>query len=274
MWTTAEDSCGGSVAKDSRTTTDRAACTENLTQIDAFIRSSLSLDPAEEYKMNNKRRGLALIFNQEHFFWRLGLPERDGTNADRYNLEKRLNELNFEVKAYDNYKQVEVLDKISEAAEADHSDSDCFLLVFLSHGENDHVYAYDDKISIQDITSLFKGNKCRSLVGKPKIFILQACRGDKHDDPVTACDAVDSELKTNEVVVDASAVHTLPAGADFIMCYSVAEGYYSHRETVNGSWKVSMRSVGNCRDRNAIGKKQVPCFASMLTKKLYFRPIK
>lgn len=41
---------------------------------------------------------------------------------------------------------------------------------------------------------------------------------------MTACDAVDSELKTNEVVVDASAVHTLPAGADFIMCYSVAEG--------------------------------------------------
>lgn len=41
---------------------------------------------------------------------------------------------------------------------------------------------------------------------------------------MTACDVVDSELKTNEVVVDASAVHTLPAGADFIMCYSVAEG--------------------------------------------------
>lgn len=52
----------------------------------------------------------------------------------------------------------------------------------------------------------------------------QACRGDKHDDPVTACDAVDNEVKTNELVVDASAVYTLPAGADFIMCYSVAEG--------------------------------------------------
>lgn len=56
------------------------------------------------------------------------------------------------------------------------------------------------------------------------VFHQQACRGDKHDDPVTPCDAVDSELKTNDVVVDASAVHTLPAGADFIMCYSVAEG--------------------------------------------------
>ncbi|XP_076585748.1 caspase-6-like [Chaetodon auriga] len=301
MSDTTEDRYGGSVAKDSQTATDRAACTENLTETDAFIRSSSALDPAEEYMMDGKRRGLALIFNQERFFWRLGLNDRHGTNADRYNLEKRLKELNFEVKAFDDYKLADVLDKIHEAAEADHSDVDCFLLVFLSHGENDHVYAYDEKISIQDITSLFKGDRCRSLVGKPKIFILQACRGDKHDDPVTACDAVDSELKTNEVVVDASAMHTLPAGADFIMCYSVAEGYYSHRETINGSWyvqdlcellqkygtsleftelltlvnrKVSMRSVGNCVDRSAIGKKQVPCFASMLTKKLYFRPKK
>lgn len=79
------------------------------------------------------------------------------------------------------------------------------------------------------------------------------------------------------------------------------QGYYSHREIVNGSWyiqdlcdllhkygasleftelltlvnrKVSMRSVGFSSDPNAIGKKQVPCFASMLTKKLYFRPKK
>lgn len=111
----------------------------------------------------------------------------------------RLKELNFEVNVYDNYKQEEVLDiinqgeharvqteinvrrpvqsflknTVSPAAKADHSDVDCFMLVFLSHGENNHIYTYDDKINIQDITSLFKGDKCRSLVGKPKIFILQ-----------------------------------------------------------------------------------------------------
>lgn len=85
------------------------------------------------------------------------------------------------------------------------------------------------------------------------------------------------------------------------MFSSSFKGYYSHRETINGSWyiqdlceilrrygsslefteiltlvnrKVSFRSVGNCRDRSAIGKKQVPCFASMLTKKLFLRPKK
>uniref|UniRef100_A0A3Q4H168 Caspase-6 n=1 Tax=Neolamprologus brichardi TaxID=32507 RepID=A0A3Q4H168_NEOBR len=271
-------------------------CTENQTETDSFIRSYL--DPAEEYKMGNKRRGLALIFNQECFFWRLGLHDRNGTNADRYNLEKRLKDLNFEVRCYDNYKQEAVLDEIAKAAEEDHSDADCFFLAFLSHGEDNHVYCYDGKISIQEITSMFKGDKCQDLVGKPKIFVIQACRGEKHDDPVTPADAVDSKV---EVFVDASAIHTLPAGADFIMCYSVAEGYYSHRETINGSWyiqdlcellqkhgdtleftelltlvnrKVSMRSVLRARDLHAIGKKQVPCFASMLTKKLYFRPKK
>ncbi|XP_068177875.1 caspase-6-like [Antennarius striatus] len=299
MSSVGEDRCGGSaVAQDSRKATKWAACSENITETDSFFGSTLALDPAEEYKMDNNRRGLAIIFNQERFFWRLGLNDRHGTNADCYNLERSLKDLNFEVKTYQNYKQIEVLNKICEAAEADHSDVDCFLLVFLSHGEYDHIYTYDGKIKIQDMTALFKGDKCRSLVGKPKIFVLQACRGDRHDDPVTPCDAVDSEIKTNEVVVDASAIHTLPAGADFIMCYSVAEGYYSHRETLNGSWyvqdlcellqqygtsleftelltlvnrKVSMRSVGRSTDPKSIGKKQVPCFASMLTKKLYFR---
>ena len=59
------------------------------------------------------------------------------------------------------------------AAQADHVDSDCFVCVFLSHGENDKVWAHDQEISIDEVTDNFKGDKCRSLVRKPKIFILQ-----------------------------------------------------------------------------------------------------
>lgn len=181
--------------------------------------------------MDNKRRGLALIFNQERFFWRLGLRERHGTNADSYNLQRRYfimleftrvpqclatsifycvtlcvtcssqaegvklwgegfwqqhtstspgnnhqwwapswtdcNESNRTHPVHSDYHFV------SPAAKDDHSNVDCFLVVFLSHGENDHIYTFDDKINVQDITSLFKGDKCKSLVGKPKIFILQ-----------------------------------------------------------------------------------------------------
>ncbi|KAI5625210.1 caspase-6 [Silurus asotus] len=270
---------------------------DGRTETDAFYRSSRAMDPNEEYNMNHKRRGLALIFNQENFYWHLRLNSRNGTNADRDNLKRRFEQLEFEVRVYDDKKRDDILRIITEASKANHVDADCFVCMFLSHGENGHVYAYDDQINIQDMTSLFRGDKCPSLVGKPKIFILQACRGDKHDDPVTPMDVVDSK-EVNQMVVDAGVVQTLPAGADFIMCYSVAEGFYSHRETVNGSWfiqdlcellhqygfkleftelltlvnrRVAQRSVERCKEPSAFGKKQVPCFASMLTKKLYFR---
>ncbi|XP_075565363.1 caspase-6 isoform X3 [Pelecanus crispus] len=216
-------------------------------------------------------------------------------------LDISLTDLGFEVRHFDDLKAEDVLQKIYEASKDDHSNADCFVCVFLSHGENDHVYAYDAQIKIETITDMFRGDNCQSLVGKPKIFIIQACRGDKHDDPVIALDSTDSsnESVVSETEVDAAGVYTLPAGADFIMCYSVAQGYFSHRETVNGSWyiqdlcevlrkhgssleftelltivnrKVSHRKVDMCRDINAIGKKQIPCFASMLTKKLYFHP--
>uniref|UniRef100_A0A8C2P4C8 Group XIIA secretory phospholipase A2 n=1 Tax=Capra hircus TaxID=9925 RepID=A0A8C2P4C8_CAPHI len=226
--------------------------------------------------------------------------EQNMTEIDAF--PRRFSDLGFEVKCFDDLRAEELLLKIHEASTASHVDADCFLCVFLSHGEGNHIYAYDAKIEIQTLTGLFKGDKCQSLVGKPKIFIIQACRGSQHDVPVIPLDAVDhgtDMLGANVTQVDAASVYTLPAGADFLMCYSVAEGYYSHRETVNGSWyiqdlcemlgkfgssleftelltlvnrKVSQRRVDFCRDPSAIGKKQVPCFASMLTKKLHFSP--
>ncbi|EHA99332.1 Caspase-6 [Heterocephalus glaber] len=269
-------------------------------------------DPAEEYRMDHKKRGLALIFNQEYFFWQLMLPERRGTNVDRDNLACRFSELGFEVRCFNNLKAAELLNRIHEVSASSHVDSDCFVCAILTHGEDNHIYAYDDKIEIQSLTALFRGDKCQSLVGKPKIFIIQACRGQQHDPPVVPLDAVDSQFpgaQDNVTEVDAATVHALPAGADFLMCYSVAQGesvqaavrlrYYSHRETVYGSWyiqdlctmlqrhgstleftelltlvnrKVSQRRVGVCKDPHAIGKKQMPCFASMLTKKLHFSP--
>ncbi|XP_006767994.1 PREDICTED: caspase-6 [Myotis davidii] len=201
---------------------------QNMTETDAFYRSEM-FDPAEKYKMDHKRRGLALIFNHERFFWHLALPERRGTNADRDNLTRRFLDLGFEVKCFNDLRAEELLLKIHEASTSSHVDADCFVCVFLSHGEGNHIYAYDAKIEIQTLTGLFKGDKCKSLVGKPKIFIIQACRGNQHDVPVIPLDVVDhpaDKLDANVTQVDAASVYTLPAGADFLMCYSVAEGMW------------------------------------------------
>ncbi|KAB1275487.1 Caspase-6 [Camelus dromedarius] len=273
----------------------------NVTETDAFPRREM-FDPAEKYIMDHKRRGVALIFNHERSFWHLTLPDRQGTSADRDNLQRRFSDLGFEVKCFNDLKAEELLLKIHEASTSSHVDANCFLCVFLSHGEGKPIYAYDAKIEIQTLTGLIKGDRCQSLVGKPKTFIIQACRGNQHDVPVIPLDVVDHQTDVpdaNVTQVDAALVCALRARADFLMCYSMAEGCYSHRETVNGSWyiqdfckmlgksdssleftelltvvnrKVSQRRVEFCKDPNAIGKKQVPCFASLLTKKLHFFP--
>ncbi|NWZ74450.1 CASP6 protein, partial [Acrocephalus arundinaceus] len=100
-----------------------------------------SLDPAVEYNMNHPRRGVALIFNHEHFYWQLMMPDRRGTMADRNNLKRSLTDLGFEVRVFDDLKKEDVLQKIDEASRGDHSNADCFVCVFLSHGEDDHIYA-------------------------------------------------------------------------------------------------------------------------------------
>ncbi|XP_030207993.1 caspase-6 isoform X2 [Gadus morhua] len=277
------------VGSESKTATDHG--------VDALTGSDFTL---EEYKMNYNSRGMALIFNQETFLDRPN-KTRSGTNFDRDNLEKRFKELNFDVTVHQDLKRVDILAKLKEAALDDHNvNADCFVCVFLSHGEKDKVCAHDEDISIDEVTALFKGDKCRNLVGKPKIFILQACRGREYDPPVTGM-AGDSDEEEDQVVADAGVFNTLPAGADFLMCYCVAKGYFSFRDPFYGSWyiqdlcetlkwcgdsleftelltlvnsKMAKRSVEKCRDKELKGKKQIPCFASMLTKKLYFRPKK
>jgi hypothetical protein len=48
---------------------------------------------------------------------------------------------------------------------------DCFGLAILSHGDNDVVFGTDTTISINKLIEPIK--ECSSLVGKPKIFIIQ-----------------------------------------------------------------------------------------------------
>lgn len=51
---------------------------------------------ASEYNMNHSKRGLAIIFNHEHFDV-MSLKSRAGTNVDCENLRQTLDRLHFDV---------------------------------------------------------------------------------------------------------------------------------------------------------------------------------
>jgi len=63
---------------------------------------------------------------------------------------------------------------IFSVAEEDHSDADCLLVTVLTHGEmSNFVHAKECLYSVEKLWLPFTADKCLSLAGKPKIFIIQ-----------------------------------------------------------------------------------------------------
>ena len=67
----------------------------------------------------------------------------------------------------------DMLKALTDTAQRDFSNNDCFCCIIRSTGTEHGICGTDDKvIDIKTITSLFTSDKCPSLDGKPKIFVL------------------------------------------------------------------------------------------------------
>ena len=68
----------------------------------------------------------------------------------------------------------DMLKALTDTAQRDFSSNDCFCCIIRSTGTEHGICGTDDKpIDIKTITSLFTSDKCPSLDGKPKIFVLE-----------------------------------------------------------------------------------------------------
>lgn len=238
-----------------------------------------------EYRMNHLRRGYAIIINNKRFDSKLDMPVRDGTDLDAACLESTFKKLGFDTKIFNNCTALLIRDLMYRYSREDYSDTDCFVCVLMSHGENGIIYGVDKEIEIDQIIQPFKLN--RTLAGKPKLFFIQACRGSKF------MEGIDSNP------YDVQYASKIPMEADFLIGYSTISGYYSWRNSLSGSWfiqslcqvfnehakkleimqlltavnrRVAYFYQSNTNHPETNGKKQVPCIVSMLTKELYFKP--
>ena len=67
----------------------------------------------------------------------------------------------------------DMLKALTDTAQRDFYNNDCFCCIIRSTGTEHGICGTDDKlIDIKTITSLFTSDKCPSLHGKPKIFVL------------------------------------------------------------------------------------------------------
>ncbi|XP_054584979.1 caspase-7 isoform X3 [Eptesicus fuscus] len=254
------------------------------------IKATRDQEPTYRYNMNFEKVGKCIIINNKNFDESTGMSVRSGTDRDAESLFKTFRNLGFDVVVYNNRSCAEMHNLLKEASEEDHKNAACFACVLLSHGEENSIYGTDGKMDIKDLTGHFRGDRCRSLLEKPKLFFIQACRGTELDDGIQADSGPISDT-------DASPRQKIPVEADFLFAYSTVSGYYSWRNPGCGSWfvqalcatlneygksldllqiltrvnyRVARHFESRSNDPQFHEKKQIPCVVSMLTKDLYF----
>lgn len=120
----------------------------------------------------------------------------------------------------------------------DHKDKDCFVCCILSHGKKGSVYGVDgQEVPIQELTTSFTAENCRSLAGKPKVFFIQACQGESYHKGVPM--ETDSVEQDSSVETDARLqFDCIPAEADFLLGMATLQDYVSYRHRSEGTWYI------------------------------------
>lgn len=247
------------------------------------------------YNMDHEYRGIAVIINNDIFDGQ-SLPERKGSWKDVEELKTMFYRLDFSVLIWNNLYHEELTHHLNELAKDDHSQNDCLAVVVLTHGiSSSFIYAKDNPYPVEFLWNSFTADKCRTLAGKPKIFFVQACRGERLDPGIT----LSRESKTE--VDSSTASYKIPKHADFLITFSTYDGYYSFRHPENGTWfiqslciemnkhdlsnndllgimtRVSRRVALEHESHNPEHpwlhkQKQIPTIHSMLIRDVFFKP--
>ncbi|XP_036372442.1 caspase-3-like isoform X1 [Megalops cyprinoides] len=165
-----------------------------------------------KYKMDYPNIGQCIIVNNKNFDRRTGMNVRNGTDVDAGNVMKVFGKLGYKVKVYNDQTVDQIKQVLFAASRDDHSQSASFVCVLLSHGDEGILFGTDGSVELKALTSLFRGDRCTTLVGKPKLFFIQACRGTD----------LDGGIETDSV--DDRAPEKIPVEADFLYAYSTAPG--------------------------------------------------
>ena len=184
---------------------------------------TLQVNGSDRYSMKESPHGLAVIINNNQFqSLNKALPNRRGSQIDEDNLRLTWEFLNYDVRIFKNLTASEITGKLMQIACESHANYDSFVCCILSHAHLDSIYGADGKlVNINDIADIFKESYCPSLVGKPKMFFIQA-----------------NHVK-NEQLEDVFG-HALRKKPDYLFSYVTAPCNVSYKDHRCGSWYVSI----------------------------------
>ncbi|XP_066029289.1 uncharacterized protein [Pocillopora verrucosa] len=233
-----------------RTHTMRERVCLGSTPPSALITSAVAQQAS--YEMNKNPRGLCVIVNNVDF--QNKDLNRPGADKDERSLQLLFKTLLFEVIIRRDLTKHELEKVAQDFGEANHEAYNAFVFIVMSHGgDRDCILGVDGReTTVKNLMSEFRENKCPSLKHKPKVFIIQTCRGYQRDAdnsvPSSANDislqvvtTSSREQKSSQPCGTAfSTDATLPRSvfppeADFVLAFATAPGYVSYRHPLHGA---------------------------------------
>ncbi|XP_058603831.1 caspase a isoform X2 [Onychostoma macrolepis] len=139
----------------------------------------------EIYRLKEKygRTRLALLINNIDFNDKA--MTRRGADRDEENMEWLLKELDYQVVKYKNLSAKDMEKAVKDfARREEHAHSDSTFVVIMSHGKRDAILGVQytasnpsDTFPVDHIYRCLNTENCPGLRDKPKVILIQACRG-------------------------------------------------------------------------------------------------
>uniref|UniRef100_A0A3Q0RZ27 Caspase 2, apoptosis-related cysteine peptidase n=1 Tax=Amphilophus citrinellus TaxID=61819 RepID=A0A3Q0RZ27_AMPCI len=213
----------------------------------------------QSYSMSSSPRGLALVISNVTFdpCAAPDLDPRKGGEVDDEVLRKVFTELDYIVTVRRDLTAQGMRTCIENfCRRPEHRTADSCVMCLLSHGVEGAVYGTDGKLLQLDwVFEAFDNAHCPFLQNKPKIFFIQACRGEEMDcgveqidGPTRMCSpSCEQRDAGREGQGDADSRQRgdtgrprikLPQRSDMICGFASLKGTAAMRNTKRGSWFI------------------------------------
>ena len=163
------------------------------------------------------------------------LPKLESGVEDEKCLIEAFANLGFIVEPHRDLNALQMRRKVEEYSQMDHKGA--FILIILSHGkEGDIVYGTDEgEVKVHRLQEMFFTEKCNSLAGKPKVFLIDACRGDKDEK------GYHPPEQKSETGKSKSGAMSITDSSDFLTVYASTRGnaaytYKCEKSEMSGSY--------------------------------------
>ena len=181
-----------------------------------------------KYDLSGEYSGLGIILVNH----KCGKWDRPGSKKDLENFNHIFLKLKLKVVTKVDFSPKNVLKLIEEEVEK-HQNLNSFFIAISTHGTNNDVIFCHDGTSME-VSEILSELQKPIYAGKPKVLLVQACRGNKEGTEV---------FQRNGRIVADSVPTVATLDSDVLKAYSCVEGYTASREVSVGSWFVASLRV-------------------------------